>query len=151
MERSAVNLIFLPIKFRDLLFLAALRIFSLSLEFASFTIKCRCVERFLLILQGAPLYLLDLNACFPPQVREVLSYDLSNMLSGLLSLSAASGTPIKHRFFLLRLSFISLNLSSWYFIFIYLFIYFFLCPPPIINMSEIFFILFLVVLKLNIV
>ena len=33
-------LIFLPIKLRDFLSLAALRIFSLSLEFASFTIKC---------------------------------------------------------------------------------------------------------------
>ena len=26
--------------------------------------------------KGGPLYLLDLNACFPPQIREVLSYDL---------------------------------------------------------------------------
>ena len=52
MERSAVNLIFLPVKVRDFLSLAALRIFSLSLEFASFAIKCRGVELFLLILEG---------------------------------------------------------------------------------------------------
>ena len=26
---------------------------------------------------NASLYLLDLNACFSPQIREVLSYDLS--------------------------------------------------------------------------
>ena len=45
-ERSAVNLIFLPIKVRDLLSLAALSIFSFSLEFASFTLKCRGVELF---------------------------------------------------------------------------------------------------------
>ncbi|CAD7679429.1 unnamed protein product [Nyctereutes procyonoides] len=38
-ERSAVTLIFLPMKVRDFLSLAALRIFSLSLEFASFTIR----------------------------------------------------------------------------------------------------------------
>ena len=56
MERSAVNLIFLPIKVRDLLSLAALRIFSLSLEFASFTIQCRGVEQFLLILGGISLF-----------------------------------------------------------------------------------------------
>ena len=39
----------------------------------------------------------------------------SNMLSGPLSLLALSGTPIIRRFFLLRLSFISLNLSLWSF------------------------------------
>ena len=55
MERSDVNLIFLPIEVRDLLSLAALRIFSLSLEFASFTIKSRGVEQFLLILGGISL------------------------------------------------------------------------------------------------
>ena len=54
-ERSAVILILLPIKVRDFLSLAALRIFSLSLEFASLTIKCRGVERFLLILGGGVL------------------------------------------------------------------------------------------------
>ena len=76
-ERSAVNLILLPIKVRDFLSLATLGIISLSLEFASFTIKGRGVERFLLILGGwGSLYFLDLNACFPSQVREVLSYDL---------------------------------------------------------------------------
>ena len=51
-EKTVVNLIFLSIKVRDFLSLAALRIFSLSLEFASFTIKCQAVERFLLILGG---------------------------------------------------------------------------------------------------
>ena len=39
----------------DLLSLAALRIFSLSLEFASFTIKCQGVKQFLLILVGISL------------------------------------------------------------------------------------------------
>ena len=48
MERSAANLILHPIKVRDFLSLAALRIFSLSLEFASFAIKCQGVEWFLL-------------------------------------------------------------------------------------------------------
>ena len=77
MERSAANLILHPIKVRDFLSLAALRIFSLSLEFASFTIKYQSVEQFLLIfLGGESLYILDLNACFPPQIKEVLSYDL---------------------------------------------------------------------------
>ena len=55
MERSAVNIILLPIKVRDLLSLAALRSFSLSLEFASFTIKYCGVERFLLILAGGSI------------------------------------------------------------------------------------------------
>ena len=72
-ERSAVTLIFLPIKVRDFFSLAALRIFSLSLEFASFTIKCGGVERFLLILGGESLYFLDLNARFPSQIRKVFS------------------------------------------------------------------------------
>ena len=54
-EGSAVNLILLPIYIRDLLSLAALRIFSLSLWFASFTIKCWGVERVLLILGGFSL------------------------------------------------------------------------------------------------
>ena len=76
MEMSAVILILLPTKVMDFLPLAAFRIFSLSLEFASFGIKCRGVERFLLTLEGEALYLLDLNACFPFPVREVLSYDL---------------------------------------------------------------------------
>ena len=75
-ERSAVTLMLLPIKVRDFLSLAALRIFSLSLEFASFTIKFRGVGRFLLILGGGSLYFLDLNACFPSQIRIVFSYDL---------------------------------------------------------------------------
>ena len=48
-ESSAVILMLLP---RDLLSLAPLRIFSLFLEFASFTIKCQGIERFLLILEG---------------------------------------------------------------------------------------------------
>ena len=52
MERSAVNIIVLPIEMRDFLSLAALRIFSLSLEFASFTFKCQGGETFLLILRG---------------------------------------------------------------------------------------------------
>ena len=38
-----------------------------------------------------------------------------NTYSGPLSLSAPSETPIKRRFYFLRLSFISLNLSSWSF------------------------------------
>ena len=74
MERSGVNLILLPISVRDHLSLSALRIFSLSLEFASFTMKCRGVERLLLIfVGGGSLYLEDVDACFLPQVREVLS------------------------------------------------------------------------------
>ena len=39
----------------------------------------------------------------------------SNTCSGPLAISAPSGTPIKCRFFFLRLSLISLNLSSWSF------------------------------------
>ena len=41
---------FSPIKFRDPLYLAALRIFSLSLEFGSFTMKHQGVERLPLIM-----------------------------------------------------------------------------------------------------
>ena len=67
-EKFPVNLIFLPIMFKDLLSLAALRIFSLALEFANFSIKYRGVELMLLTLRG--FYLLDLNACFLPQVRK---------------------------------------------------------------------------------
>ena len=114
-ETSGVSLILLPIKVRDFLSLAALRIFSLSLEFASFTIKCRGVERFLLILGG------DLSISWIwmpvslPRLGKFSARICSNTYSGPLSLSAPSGTPIKRRFFFLRLSFISLNLSSWSF------------------------------------
>ena len=48
-ERSAVVLILLPIKVTSFLSLAALKIFSLSLEFASFSITCRGVEWFFLV------------------------------------------------------------------------------------------------------
>ena len=54
--RSLLLLILLPIWIKNLLSYAALRIFSLSLELASFTIKCWGVERFLLILGGISLF-----------------------------------------------------------------------------------------------
>ena len=94
MERSAVILILLSIKVRNLLSLAALRIFSLSLEFASFTVNYRGVEWFLLISGG------DLSISWIwlpvslPTLERFPAMICSNMLSGPLSLSVASGTPI---------------------------------------------------------
>ena len=114
-ERSAVTLILLPIKVRDFLSLAVLRIFSLSLEFASLTIKCGGVEWFLLIL-GEDLSISWIwRPVSLPRLGKFSAMICSNTYSGPLSLSAPSGTPIKCRFFFLRLSFVSLNLSSWSF------------------------------------
>ena len=118
-ERSAVNLIFLPIWVRDLLSFAALGIFSLSLEFASFTIKCRGVQQFLLILGGDLSISWIWMPVFLPKLGTFSGMFFWNTVSGPLSLSAPSGTPIKSRFFLLRLSFISLNLSSWSLVFLF--------------------------------
>ena len=91
-ERSAVNLIVFPIKVRDLLSLAALRIFSLSLKFASFTIKSRCWTVFI-DFRGGSLYFLDLNACFPSQIRIVFRYDLFKYLFWPSVHFGAPGTP----------------------------------------------------------
>ena len=52
-----------------------------------------------------------------PKLGKFSAMMCSNMFSGPLSLSASSGTPIKRRFFLLRLSFIYLFFKD----FIYLF------------------------------
>ena len=103
-ERSAV---------RHLLSLAALTIFYLSLEFASFTIRCRGVERFLLIFGGdLSIFWIWMHVSLP-KLGKLSPMICPNMLSGPLALSVFSGTPVIHKFFLLRLSFISLNLSSW--------------------------------------
>ena len=50
--------------------------FSLSLKFASFTIICQVVDLLLIGFERGSLYLLDMNAFFFPQLREVFSYDL---------------------------------------------------------------------------
>ena len=100
MERSAVILMLLPIKVRDFLSLAVLSNFSLSLEFASFTMKCRGVERLLLIFVGGDLSIsrMWMPVSFP-KLGKFSAKICSNTLSGPLSLSVPSGTPIKHRFF----------------------------------------------------
>ena len=114
-ERSAVNLMLLPIKVRDFLSLAALRIFSLSLEYVSFAIKCWGIEWCLLILGGdLSISWIWMPVSFP-RLGKFSAMIFSNTLSGSLSFLAPSGTPFKRRFFFLRLSFISLNLSSWSF------------------------------------
>ena len=80
--------------------------------------KCRGVERLLLIFVGGDLSISRM--CMPvsfPKLGKFSAKICSNTLSGPLFLSAASGTPFQRRFFLLRLSFISLNLSSWSFYF----------------------------------
>ena len=91
-EMSAVNLIILPSKFWDFLSLAASRIFSLSLELASFTMKCQDFEWFLLIL-GWGLYFLDLNACFPSQIRKVFSYGLFKYIFSFSDHFGVLGNP----------------------------------------------------------
>ena len=111
-ERSAVTLMLLPIKVRDFLSLAALRIFSLSLEFASFTIKCRGVGWFLLILgRNLSISWIWMPVSLP-RWGKFSGMICSNTYSGPLSILVPSGTLITRRFFFLRLSFISLNLSS---------------------------------------
>ena len=52
---------------------------------------------------------------FLPRLGKFSAMICSNNYSGPLSILAPSGTPITHRFFFLRLLFISLNLSSWSF------------------------------------
>ena len=62
-----------------------------------------------------------LGICMPdsfPMLGKFSAMISSNTLSVPLFLSASSGTPLKRGFFLLRLSFISLNLSSWSFVFL---------------------------------
>ena len=51
MDRSAANLMCLPLWVKDLLSLAAFQILSLSLYFASLTMVCHGVDMFLLILR----------------------------------------------------------------------------------------------------
>ena len=74
-ERLVTSLIGLPLYVRACLSLAAFRIFSLSLYFASFTMICHAEDQFKLRLKGVLCASWISMPFFLPQIREVLSYD----------------------------------------------------------------------------
>ena len=74
-DRSATTLMCLPLYVRACLSLAAFRILFI-LVFCQFHYYMSCRRLIQVMSEGSSLCLLDFNACFLPQIREVLSYDL---------------------------------------------------------------------------
>ena len=116
--RLVTSLIGLPLYVRARLSLAAFRIFSLSLYFASFTMICRAENQ--VMSEGSSLCLLDFNAFFLPQIREVSAIISSSTPSAPFPLSSSSGIPIMCKLFLFSASLSSLIFPSYSWIFFYL-------------------------------
>ena len=93
-ERSVTSLIGLPLYVRACLSLAAFRIFSLSLYFASFTIICHAEDRFKLRLKGV-LCASWISMPFSfPRSGKFSAMISSSTSSAPFPLSSSSGIPI---------------------------------------------------------
>ena len=117
-ERSVTSLIGLPLYVRARLPLAAFRIFSLSVYFASFTMICCAEDRFKLRLKGV------LCASW---ISMPFSFPSSGKFSAIISsstpsapfpLSSSSGVPIMRRLFLFSASLSSLIFPSYSWIYL---------------------------------
>ena len=99
-ERWVMSLIGLPLYVRARLSLAAFRIFSLSLNFASFTMIHRAEDRFKLHLKGV-LCASWISMPFSfPRSGKFSAIISSSTPSAPFPLSSSSGIPIMRAFFL---------------------------------------------------
>ena len=113
-DRCAVNLMFLPLYVRNLLSWTTLRIFSLSLKFASFTIICQSVDLCLVDFGRGPLCLLDRMPVSFPRLGKFSAMICSNILSGSFSLSLSPlSTPMILILLHFMASLISQSFPSW--------------------------------------
>ena len=116
-EKSADNLMGVPLYVICHFFLAAFNILYLSLIFVSLITMCLSVFPLWVYPAWDSLHFLDLVDYFFSHIREVFSYYLFKYFPRcLLSLSSPSGTPIKWMLMCLMLSQRSLRLSSFLFI-----------------------------------
>ena len=112
-DRSATSLMGLPLYVRACLSLAAFRIFSLSLYFASFTMICCAEDRFKLHLKGV-LCASWISIPFSfPRSGKFSTMICSSTPSAPFSLSSFSGIPIIRILFRLVASLSSLILPSF--------------------------------------
>ena len=122
-DRSATSLMCLPLYVRACLSLAALRILSLSLYFASFTRICHAEDGFKLCLKGV-LCASWISMPFSfPRSGKFSAMICSSTPSAPFSLSSSSGIPMIRILFHLIASLSSLILPLYYWIF-YLFLRF---------------------------
>ena len=115
-ERSVTSLIGLPLYVRERLPLAAFRIFSLSLYFASFTMICHA-NRFKLHLKGVLCASwISMPFSFPSSGKFSVIIS-SSTPSAPFPLSSSSGIPIMCVLFLFSVSLSSLIFPSYSWIF----------------------------------